>query len=114
LQTLISRLFYSKSSSANFPTGLLATTEQAVLRCHPDGAVFRYPYVYGPYHQLIPREWSIIRRIQDRRHHILLPDDGLILMTHGYAENLAHAVLLAVDQPKASAGQIYNCVTRSS
>jgi nucleoside-diphosphate-sugar epimerase len=117
-------------ASANFPTGvptptpedaplvtneaderfgyLIATTEQAVLRSHPDGAVFRYPYVYGPY-QLVPREWSIIRRIQDRRPQILLPDDGLILMTHGYAENLAHAVLLAVDQPKASAGQIYNC-----
>jgi hypothetical protein len=27
----------------------------------------------------------------------------------GYAENLAHAVLLAVDHPDASAGQAYNC-----
>ena len=32
-----------------------------------------------------------------------------MLSTHGYAGNLAHAVLLAVDKPEASAGQIYNC-----
>jgi hypothetical protein len=30
-------------------------------------------------------------------------------MTHGYAANLAHAVLLAIDNPTAAAGQIYNC-----
>ena len=30
-------------------------------------------------------------------------------MTHGYAGNLAHGVLLAVDHPDAAAGQIYNC-----
>ena len=30
-------------------------------------------------------------------------------MTHGYAGNLAHAVLLAVDRPAAAAGQIINC-----
>jgi nucleoside-diphosphate-sugar epimerase len=116
--------------SANFPSGmpipipedaplveseeherfgyLIATTEREVLRSHPDAAIFRYPYVYGPY-QLVPREWSIIRRILDKRKFILLPDNGLALMTHGYAENLAHAVLLAVDQPQASAGQAYNC-----
>ncbi|MGH7839785.1 MAG: NAD-dependent epimerase/dehydratase family protein, partial [Candidatus Binataceae bacterium] len=116
--------------SANFPSGLLVgtpedaplvaneqehrfswlikSTEDAVLGVHPNGVVYRYPYVYGPY-QLIPREWSIIRRILDQRRVMLLPDGGLSLMTHGYAENLAHAVLLAVDNPKAAAGQIYNC-----
>jgi nucleoside-diphosphate-sugar epimerase len=116
--------------SANFPTGLkvpvpedaplvmseqehrfswlIKNTEDAVLAAHPNGVVYRYPYVYGPY-QLVPREWSIIRRILDGRRTILLPDGGLSLMTHGYAENLAHAVLLAVDQPFAAAGQIYNC-----
>jgi nucleoside-diphosphate-sugar epimerase len=87
---------------------LIATTEHEVLRCHPGAAIFRYPYVYGPY-QLVPREWSIIRRILDKRKFILLPDNGLALMTHGYAENLAHAVLLAVDKPQESAGQAYNC-----
>lgn len=87
---------------------LIAQTEQAVLDCHPSAAYFRYPFVYGPY-QLIPREWCIIRRILDKRPHLIVADGGLTLATHGYAANLAHAVLLAVDQPEASAGQLYNC-----
>jgi len=87
---------------------LMVNTEEAVLAAHPSAAVFRYPYVYGPY-QIVPREWSVIRRILDGRRHLLVPDAGLALVTHGYAENLAHAVLLAVDQPEASAGEIYNC-----
>jgi nucleoside-diphosphate-sugar epimerase len=116
--------------SANFPAGLkvpvpedaplvmseqeqrfswlIKNTEDVVLNAHPNGVVYRYPYVYGPY-QLVPREWCIIRRILDKRHTILLPDGGLSLMTHGYAANLAHAVLLAIDNPTAAAGQIYNC-----
>ena len=87
---------------------LIAMTEDVVLSSHPTAAYFRYPYVYGPY-QLVPREWSIVRRILDKRPHIAVPDGGLTLSTHGYAGNLAHAVLLAVDEPDASAGQIYNC-----
>jgi nucleoside-diphosphate-sugar epimerase len=87
---------------------LIKSTEDAVLNTHPDGVVFRYPYVYGPY-QLVPREWCIIRRILDNRPCILLPEGGLSLMTHGYAENLAHGVLLAIDNPTKAAGQIYNC-----
>jgi nucleoside-diphosphate-sugar epimerase len=116
--------------SANFPAGLpipvpetaptveseaehrfsylIASTEQAILAAHPRGAVFRYPYVYGPY-QLLPREWCVIRRALDKRPFIILSEGGLTLMTHGYAGNLAHAVLLAVDRPEAAAGQIYNC-----
>jgi nucleoside-diphosphate-sugar epimerase len=87
---------------------LMARTEDAVLTAHPDAALFRYPYVYGPY-QLVPREWCVIRRLLDGRSQLVLPDGGLALITHGYAENLAHAVLLAVDRPDDSAGQIYNC-----
>jgi nucleoside-diphosphate-sugar epimerase len=86
----------------------IAKTEAIVLEAHPGAAHFRYPYVYGPY-QLVPREWCVLRRVRDRRPFIVLPDDGLTLCHYGYAENLAHAVLLAVDHPDASAGQIYNC-----
>ena len=86
----------------------IAQTERSVLELHPAAAHFRYPLVYGPY-QLRPREWSIIRRVLDKRPRIIVPDSGLLLNTHGYAGNLAHAVLLAVDQPQVSAGQIYNC-----
>jgi hypothetical protein len=45
--------------------------------------------------------------VLDGREHIVVADDGLTLHHHGYTENLAHAVLLAVDHPDA-AGQIFN------
>lgn len=87
---------------------LIARTEDAVFQHHPTATVFRYPYVYGPY-QLVPREWCIVRRILDGRRRILVPDGGANLSTHGWAGNLGHAVLLAVDHPEASAGRSYNC-----
>ena len=83
-------------------------TEQMLFERHPTATHFRYPYVYGP-RQLAPREWCVIRRIRDARPFIVLPDDGLSLIPFGYVENLAHALLLAVDQPDASMGEIFNC-----
>ena len=85
----------------------IARTEDALFALHPQATHFRYPYVYGP-RQLTPREWPIVRRIIDGRPFIVVPDGGLTIYTYGYAENLAHATLLAVDQPEASAGQIFN------
>jgi len=87
---------------------LMAQAEAAVMAAHPSATLFRYPYVYGP-HQLLPREWCIVRRLLDGRRRIIVPDGGLSLTMHGYAENLAHAILLAVDRPAASAGRVYNC-----
>jgi nucleoside-diphosphate-sugar epimerase len=96
------------SSSEDDKGWRIVRTERAVFQHHPRASHFRYPYVYGPY-QLMPREWCIVRRILDRRPFIVLPDGGLTLVHSGYAENLAHAVLLAVDRPEAAAGQIFNC-----
>jgi nucleoside-diphosphate-sugar epimerase len=87
---------------------MIRRTEAAVFEHHPRAVMFRYPTVYGP-RQLLPLEWCIVRRVLDRRPHVVLPDGGLTLATAGYAENLAHAVLLAVDRPDAAAGQSYNC-----
>ena len=91
---------------------LIALTEKVIMQGDRDGHYrvthFRYPLVYGP-HQLGSPVWQVMRRILDGRPHIVLPDGGLTLLTRGYVANLAHAVLLAVDQPQASAGQIYNC-----
>lgn len=87
---------------------MIRRSEEAVFELHPRAAMFRYPHVYGP-RQLVPREWCILRRILDGRRFILLPDGGLTLHTYGYAENLAHAVLLAVDRPDAAAGRAWNC-----
>jgi nucleoside-diphosphate-sugar epimerase len=86
----------------------ISRTEQMLFDVHPTATHFRYPYVYGP-RQLAPREWCIVRRILDGRPVLILPDDGLTLIPYGYVDNLAHALLLAVDQPAESMGQIFNC-----
>jgi len=92
-------------------TYMIWLTEQAVMEAHQQGhysaTLLRYPWIYGP-RQMMPREWSIIRRILDGRKYLLLPDSGLHIDSMGYAENAAHATLLAVDKPEESAGQIYN------
>lgn len=85
----------------------IARTEDLLFEAQPDATHFRYPWVYGP-RQPAPREWSFVRRILDRRPHIIVAEDGLSLSSFGYVENLAHALLLAVDQPEKAAGQIYN------
>jgi nucleoside-diphosphate-sugar epimerase len=76
----------------------IARTEEVVFDAIPGAAHFRYPYVYGP-HQLVPREWSIVRRVLDGRRRMVVADDGLTLHHHGYTENLAHALLLAIERP---------------
>ncbi len=86
----------------------VAQTEQAVFDLHPNATHFRYPYLYGPY-QIGPREWSVVRRILDGRPSIIVPEDGLSLSHSAYVDNAAHAVLLAIDKPEVSSGQIYNC-----
>lgn len=85
----------------------IVRTEQAVFDHHPSAVHFRYPYVYGPY-QLAPREWLIVRRVLDGRARIIVADDGLTLLHHGFTENLAHALLLAIDNPAAAAGNVFN------
>jgi nucleoside-diphosphate-sugar epimerase len=86
----------------------IGRTEELLFQSHPTATHFRYPYVYGP-RQLAPREWCVVRRIRDSRPFLILPDGGLSLITFGYIDNLAHAMLLAVDQPAASMGEIFNC-----
>lgn len=85
----------------------IVLTEEAVLEQQPEATHFRYPFVYGP-RQPVPREWLIVKRILDGRPHIILPDGGLTLHHFGYAENLAHAILSAIDKPENTLGKIYN------
>jgi nucleoside-diphosphate-sugar epimerase len=86
-------------------------TEDAILARHADGTFnvthLRYPNLYGP-RQLAPREWSIVRRILDGRRTVPVIDGGLTLESRAYVQNAAHAVLLAIDDPVASAGRIYH------
>jgi len=91
---------------------LIRQTEEAVMAQHAAGhynaTMFRYPMVYGP-NSIRSLEWHIIKRVQAKRRQIILPEGGLTVLSRGYAENMAQAVLLAADKPQASAGKIYNC-----
>ncbi len=86
-------------------------TERAVFALHASGGFaatwFRYPRIYGP-RNLMPYEWSVLRRIRDGRTSIILHDGGLQIRTRCSAWNAAHSLLLAVDLPDTAAGEIYN------
>lgn len=86
-------------------------TEDALMKAHRDGifnvTLFRYPNLYGP-RQLAPREWSVIRRILDGRRRLVVLDGALTMESRAFAEHAAHAVLLSVDEPVKSSGEIYN------
>lgn len=87
----------------------VAEVERQIMRQHArgdfDATVFRYPNVYGPRGTSAIR--AILQRAMDRRPHILVPGNGGRLRNRGYVDNLAHAVLLAIGNSRAS-GQIYN------
>jgi nucleoside-diphosphate-sugar epimerase len=85
----------------------IKATEELVFELHPDATHFRYPYIYGP-RQVTPREWPIVKRALDGRGPLILADGGLTQITAAYVENVAHAVLLAVDNVDRSAGRAYN------
>jgi len=71
------------------------------------GTILRLPMVYGPgdyQHRL----FSYLKRMDDKRPIILLDEaEAQWRWTHGYVENVADAIALAVTD-RRSAGQIYN------
>ncbi len=71
------------------------------------GTILRLPMVYGPgdyQHRL----FSYLKRMDDKRLAILLDEaEAQWRWTHGYVENVADAIALAVTDGR-SAGQIYN------
>jgi nucleoside-diphosphate-sugar epimerase len=89
---------------------LMWVTEEAVMQAHREGhynaTYFRYPLLYGP-HAPGNADWSLVRRVLDGRKQVVIAANA-VMKRRGYAQNVAHALLLAVDQPAASAGQIYN------
>jgi nucleoside-diphosphate-sugar epimerase len=71
------------------------------------GTILRLPAVYGPgdyQHRL----FEYVRRMDDGRPAILLGEDmSSWCWTHGYVEDVAHAITLAVGDERAG-GRIYN------
>jgi nucleoside-diphosphate-sugar epimerase len=86
----------------------LVETEVAVFDAHPTATYMIFPVMYGP-RNVIPWEWSIIKRALDGRRVMLLPDDGLAVHSRGASKNMAHVLLLAIDRPEQSQGSVYNC-----
>jgi nucleoside-diphosphate-sugar epimerase len=68
----------------------------------------RYPQIYGP-RNIVPWEWAVVKRVLDGRRRIIVPDDGLWIVSRCAARNAAEVVLCIVDQPEASGGQAFNC-----
>jgi dTDP-D-glucose 4,6-dehydratase len=57
----------------------------------------------------VPWEWAVVKRVLDGRRRIIVPDDGLWIVSRCAAENAAAAVLCIVAKPDVSGGQAYNC-----
>jgi nucleoside-diphosphate-sugar epimerase len=69
--------------------------------------VLRYPAVYGPGDRS-HRLYGWVRRMDDHRPFILMgKEQAAWRFTHGYVENVALALVLAISMP-AAAGQTYN------
>ena len=71
----------------------IAESEALTFELHPDATHFRYPYIFGP-NQVLPREWSIVKRALDGRRPLILPDGGLTLVGSSYVENATHTLSL--------------------
>lgn len=91
---------------------LVLDAERAVLnhcwRGLYQATVVRYPLIYGP-RNVVPWEWAVIKRALDGRTRMVLPDDGLWIMSRCAARNAAEALLCVVDRPEIASGQVYNC-----
>jgi nucleoside-diphosphate-sugar epimerase len=70
-------------------------------------STLRYPQIYGP-RNVLPWEWSVVKRVLDGRQRIIVPDDGLWIVSRCAARNAAEAVLCVIDRPEVSGGEAYN------
>ncbi len=85
------------------------TSVERAARSNPKLActIIRYPAVYGPGDKL-HRLYGWVRRMDDDRRFILMgQSEAAWRFTHGYVENVAAGLALAITNP-AAVGQIYN------
>lgn len=93
-------------------SALALEAERTLFEYAAEGAyqasVVRYPCIHGP-RNTIPMEWSVIKRIQDGRPHMILANDGLGIFCRCAARNAAEVLLRCVDNAAVASGQAYNC-----
>jgi nucleoside-diphosphate-sugar epimerase len=81
--------------------------EETLRAGDPGVSILRMPATYGP-NDPVQRVWEFLHQMEKKRPAILLnPDYANWRWTHGYAENVAHALALLVTRPEA-AGETYN------
>jgi len=68
---------------------------------------FRFPFILGP-GNFADRESFVFSRLEARRP-ILLPDGGTALNQFVYVDDVARALVAALERPDVAAGQAYNC-----
>jgi len=84
--------------------------EEGALETHRRGdfstTILRWPALYGP-RDPTPRLWYYVRQALDGRKEIPVADGGAALFSRGYLQNMAHSIVLALENRKAE-GEIYN------
>jgi nucleoside-diphosphate-sugar epimerase len=91
---------------------MVLDAERAVFAAAAAGgyqaSTVRFPQIYGP-RNVVPWEWAVVKRILDGRSTMILPDDGLWVISRCAARNAAEVILRIVDNPVVANGQAYNC-----
>lgn len=89
----------------------IVAAERKVFELGAAGAfaatMVRYPQIYGP-RNIVPWEWAVMKRVADGRSRMILPDNGLWIISRCAARNAAEVLLCAVDAPEAAAGEAFN------
>lgn len=93
----------------------IVEAEESLRQWHRQGAFswthLRYPSIYGP-RQVLPREWSVIKRVQLGREALPLPDGGLTIYSRAFSKNAGRAVLAAYDSDERVDGEVFNVADR--
>lgn len=74
--------------------------------------ILRWPAIYGP-RDPTPRDWYYVRQVLDGRRQIAVPDGGAALFSRGYMQNMAHSIVLALENTRAE-GEVYNACDEST
>lgn len=84
--------------------------EETVRKTQDQGyfatTILRWPALYGP-RDPTPRLWYYVRQALDGRKEIPVPNGGAALFSRGYLQNMAHSIVLALENKKAE-GEVYN------
>lgn len=91
-------------------------SERLLWEAHAEGrfavTVFRFPFILGP-GNFADRESFVFSRLEAGRP-ILLPGGGEAINQFVYSEDVAEALVAALERPDRSGGEAYNCTHRSA